>query len=103
MPKGGLRAGAGRPRKGEQSVAAEVKAGARAMGVTPLEYMASVMNDPTADPLRRDRMAIASAPFIHPKAGGEVEGKKAARDAAAKEAGSGTEWEDLLNGPSAIQ
>jgi hypothetical protein len=48
-------------------------------------------------------MAIASAPFIHPKAGGEVEGKKAARDAAAKEAGSGTEWEDLLNGPSAIQ
>ena len=33
----------------------------------PLEYMLDVMNDPTADRTRRDRMAIAAAPFCHPR------------------------------------
>jgi hypothetical protein len=99
MPKGGLRAGAGRPRKGEVSVSAEVAA-AEALGETPLEYMTRVMNDPAVDPIRRDRMAIASAPFIHAKADAAPAGKKAERDAAAKEAGNGTQWEDLLSGPA---
>jgi phage terminase small subunit len=35
----------------------------------PLEYMLKVMNDPKADPARRDRMAVAAAPFLHPKRG----------------------------------
>jgi hypothetical protein len=34
---------------------------------TPLEYMLEVMNDPGADTMRRDRMAIAAAPFVHPR------------------------------------
>lgn len=29
--------------------------------------MLAVMNDETADKLRRDRMAVAAAPFVHPK------------------------------------
>jgi hypothetical protein len=99
MPKGGLRAGAGRPRKGEVSVSAEL-AEVEAQGKeTPLEYMTRVLNDPAIDPIRRDRMAIAAAPFIHAKADAAPAGKKAERDAAAKEAGNGTEWESLLNGP----
>jgi hypothetical protein len=34
---------------------------------TPLHYMLSVVADPTADVDRRDRMAIAAAPFCHPR------------------------------------
>jgi hypothetical protein len=36
-------------------------------GVTPLEYMLSVLRDPTVDAERRDRMAAAAAPYIHPR------------------------------------
>ena len=35
--------------------------------VTPLEYMLAVLADPTADEDRRDRMAIAAAPYVHAK------------------------------------
>jgi phage terminase small subunit len=34
-------------------------------GITPAEYMMAVMNDPNADWDRRDRMAIAAAPYLH--------------------------------------
>ena len=36
-------------------------------GLTPLEYMLAVLRDETADPDRRDRMAAAAAPYIHPR------------------------------------
>jgi hypothetical protein len=36
-------------------------------GITPLEYMLAVMHDPNATPERRDHMAIAAAPFMHPR------------------------------------
>jgi phage terminase small subunit len=55
----------------------------------PLEYMLAVMNDPTADLTRRDRMAIASAPFVHAKIGDEASGKRDKDAAAAKEGASG--------------
>jgi len=42
---------------------------------TPLEYMLAVMTDPTADALRRDRMAIAAAPYVHPRAGESARGR----------------------------
>jgi hypothetical protein len=38
-----------------------------ASGLLPLEYMLSVMRDETAPPERRDDMAKAAAPFVHPK------------------------------------
>jgi hypothetical protein len=79
MPKGGYRPNAGRPRK--------------ALGEPQVDSGLSI-----ADPLRRDRMAIAAAPYLHPKAG-EQTGKKAEREARAKTAQNGTEWEDLLSGP----
>lgn len=55
----------------------------------PLTYMLRVMNDPNeTDKTRRDRLAIAAAPYIHPKAG-ENEGKKDAKAERAREAGKG--------------
>lgn len=52
---------------------------------TPLEYMLAVMRNLNADPGRRDRMAVAAAPYLHPKAGeqGKKESKKDAADRAA--------------------
>lgn len=98
MPRGGFRAGAGRPPR--SSVCGEgaksIHAAGRAAGMTPLEYMLSVMNDAGADDARRDRMAQAAAPYVHPKAEAETQGKKAQREAAAKVAERGTDWESLL-------
>jgi hypothetical protein len=54
--------------------------------MTPLEYMLAVMRDPEADPARRDRMAMAAAPFCHARADAEAEGKKAKRQASAEAA-----------------
>lgn len=50
---------------------------------TPLDYMLMVMRAGNADPARRDRMAIAAAPFMHPRKEPVGEGKreKAALDA----------------------
>jgi hypothetical protein len=33
----------------------------------PLQYMLSIMRDPTVDDDRRDEMAKAAAPYLHPK------------------------------------
>jgi hypothetical protein len=41
------------------------KADVAKSGQTPLEHMLAVLHDPKADADRRDRMAIAAAPFIH--------------------------------------
>jgi len=59
-----------------------------AENLDPLEYMLKVMNDPQAEKDRRDKMAIAAAPFIHARKG-EGAGKKQEREERAKAAGSG--------------
>ena len=33
----------------------------------PLDHMLAVMHDESADKDRRDRMAIAAAPYLHPR------------------------------------
>jgi hypothetical protein len=55
--------------------------------MTPLEYMLKVINDPSADQERRDKLAIAAAPFFHDKPG--AKGKKQEREERAKSAGKG--------------
>jgi hypothetical protein len=45
----------------------EARAAAAATGVLPLDYMLTVMRDPTADEKRRDAMAMAAAPYLHSK------------------------------------
>lgn len=45
----------------------EARRVAAATGITPLEYMLSVMRDPEVRTERRDAMAIAAAPYMHAK------------------------------------
>ncbi len=40
---------------------------AKEVGLTPLEYMLAAMRDPETPPQRRDDMAKACAPYMHPK------------------------------------
>lgn len=62
----------GTPNKATAAKAAEIAA----TGETPLEYMLRVMRDPLAEYDRRDKMAAAAAPYVHPKlATTEVTGK----------------------------
>jgi hypothetical protein len=56
--------------------------------VEPLEFMMSIVNDPKEDKEFRARMAVAAAPFIHPRKG-EGAGKKEEKSDRAKAAGSG--------------
>lgn len=109
MARGGARPGAGRPRKlavtpeapktkkapkgkavpAEQAaLPSDITKPAAAAGLTPLEYMLKVMNDAESDPMRRDRMAMAAAPFVHMRPADSRPGKRESQEAAAKEAGS---------------
>lgn len=82
MASGGFRPGAGRP-KGAKApkanpikVAPDIKKAARKSGMSPLDYMLTVMNDEDSDSDRRDRMAIAAAPYVHEKPSDKALGKK---------------------------
>lgn len=119
MAKGGYRPGAGRPKGSgkkikEQKLAngGPVKKSALPMlgeipghavypppavesialpagHVEPLVYMLNVINDPEADAERRDRMAIAAAPFRHPRLEKATMSKKDDAANAAKDAAVG--------------
>jgi hypothetical protein len=67
MAKGGKRVGAGRKRGSLTKRTREVARAVAKTGITPLEYMLKVMRNPRADADRRDRMAAAAAPFMHPR------------------------------------
>ena len=49
-----------------KATAAKVKE-IQATGLAPLDYMLAVMRDAGAEPSRRDEMAKAAAPYVHPK------------------------------------
>lgn len=108
MPRGGYRPGAGRPRKAPKpdAIPARLKPGeppksaapADAMvsvpetvkpPQTPLAYMLEVMNDQSVDTTRRDRMAIAAAPFLHPRMAEDGIGKRDREAEAAKQGATG--------------
>lgn len=57
------------------------------VGKKPLDYMLGVMNDESADDERRDKMAMAAAPYLHSKRG--ESGKKEDLHEAAKKANTG--------------
>ena len=65
--RGGQRPGAGRKKGVQNRINAEARQKAIKGGVLPLEYMLQVMRSPKADPTRRDEMARAAAPYVHPR------------------------------------
>jgi hypothetical protein len=61
-------------------------------GMLPLDYMLAVIRDETATQTRRDRMAVAAAPYCHARMADTIKGKKDQQSEAAAMAGNGTEW-----------
>jgi len=57
----------GRPKGALNKRTAQIALAAAEGGMTPIEYMLDVMRDPGADVQRRDDMAKAAAPYIHPR------------------------------------
>lgn len=66
MAHGGRRPGAGRKAGSATKRTIEI-ANAIAEGLTPLEYLTSVYQDPNADEAKRIDCAKAAAPYVHPK------------------------------------
>jgi hypothetical protein len=95
MARGGYRPGAGRPNKSGKVQPQEAQKSDIPDGepgpmedLAPLDYMLKIMNDPAIDKARRDKMAIAAAPFMHSRKG-EGAGKKEEKSDRAKTAGAG--------------
>ena len=100
MGRGGYRPGSGakkgtkyRPRgtrkdSTKEKTPKDIVDAAAAENMTPLDYMLKVMNDPDAEKERRDRMAIAAAPFCHQRKGEGIRKKDEKADRA-KKAGGG--------------
>ena len=64
---GGRRRGAGRPKGSKNKRSFEVLKNHVLKGMTPVEYMIKTMRNHALPAERRDRMAIAVAPYIHPR------------------------------------
>jgi hypothetical protein len=69
---------------------------------TPLEYMMRVMADKTADTERRDRMAIAAAPYVHARKQ-EVEHKGEITRRVVSEPMSPEEWLEQVRSEQPLQ
>ena len=70
MARGGRRAGAGRPpgARNKRTIARlRLAKGQLEAGIAPLEYMLSIMRDESQPQERRDEMAKAAAPYVHPR------------------------------------
>lgn len=67
MSHGGARSGAGRKKGAASRADARARQEAEAGGITPLEFMLSVMRDDMVPRAERMDMAKAAAPYIHAK------------------------------------
>jgi hypothetical protein len=67
----------GRPKGAHSKATLEQQRAVKESGVTPLEYMLSIMRDEMADPKRRDYMAQAASPYVHAKLASVEVGNKA--------------------------
>lgn len=65
--RGGKRPGAGRKQGAVTKRTQEATAAILASGLTPLDYMLSIMRDETKLPDIRFEAAKAAAPYVHPK------------------------------------
>lgn len=67
MARGGKRPGAGRKPGAATTRTREIADKAASEGITPLEYLLSVMRDAGVDEAKRIDAAKAAAPYVHPK------------------------------------
>jgi hypothetical protein len=69
MPRGGYRPGAGRPPKPPEAELPPIKGidDVPPRDYSPLEYLLAIVNDPGQPDWRRDRAAVAAAPYCHAK------------------------------------
>lgn len=65
--KGGARPGAGRKKGEPNKRTAEIQQAVEQSGLTPLEYMLTVMRDIGQDEQRRLAAANMAAPYVHAK------------------------------------
>ena len=65
--KGGVRINSGRKPGSPNKKTAEVQRQVAESGITPLEYLLTVMRAPEAEPRERINAAIAAAPYVHAK------------------------------------
>lgn len=65
--RGGPREGAGRKRGARNKASAAREAAVAASGLTPLEFLLSLMRDETQPPAVRLDAAKSAAPFVHPR------------------------------------
>lgn len=65
--RGGKRPGAGRKAGAPNKATAARQEAVEASGLTPLNYMLSIMRDETAAKEDRFEAAKAAAPYVHPK------------------------------------
>ena len=77
--RGGARKNAGRKPGAATTKTREIANKASEAGITPLEYILSVMRDETTEPRERLSAAVAAAPYMHAKLSSvEVSGKDGA-------------------------
>lgn len=69
-------------------IPADVATDAATANMSPLDYMLHVMRNGTVEAARRDRMAIAAAPFVHARKEGQAPGKRELAGEAATKAAS---------------
>lgn len=67
MPRGGKREGAGRKAGSATERTRQIANDAAKEGITPLEYMLSMLRNETETPANRMWAAEKAAPFVHPK------------------------------------
>lgn len=67
MPRGGERPGAGRPAGSKNKKTRETATAAAAAGLSPVEYLLSVMRNRRKPEAQRMEAAKAAAPYCHPR------------------------------------
>ena len=65
MPVGSPRPNAGRPKGAANRKTAEAIKATEATGITPLEFLLSIMRDTAVEPQQRVDCAKAAAPYVH--------------------------------------
>jgi hypothetical protein len=69
MAKGGKRIGAGRPKGSKITRTIELADRIAAKGISPLEYVMTLMRDDSQHPALRFECAKAAMPYMHPRYG----------------------------------